>query len=234
MNREQLKWAMTLWMVLDHIGYFIPGTWAIAFHIVTRCVAPIFAYFIVEGYRYTSNRRRYALRLWGFGIAMSLGNLLSSYLLAIPVHNNIFLTLACGFSIIWAWDTLKNEQNPLHRVLARLLFALCIYLGLLSEGGFVLVPFMLITHLNFDNKKRQYIGYALLSLAHLLLTVVGADDLVTTIMLNPDWLFITCIPLLLLYNGKKGNAPSWSKWAFYVFYPLHLWIIAIVASLSLR
>ena len=38
------------------------------------------------------------------------------------------------------------------------------------------------------------------------------------------------IPLFLLYNEKKGHFP-WSKWVFYVFYPLHLAVIAILVAL---
>lgn len=36
------------------------------------------------------------------------------------------------------------------------------------------------------------------------------------------------IPLLFAYNGKRGYSPSWVKWGFYNFYPLHLVALALI------
>lgn len=30
------------------------------------------------------------------------------------------------------------------------------------------------------------------------------------------------------YNGKKGRYPTFSKWIFYVFYPMHLLVAYII------
>ena len=35
------------------------------------------------------------------------------------------------------------------------------------------------------------------------------------------------IPLLARYNGERGGG-KWSKWFFYVFYPLHLVILGLI------
>ena len=34
-------------------------------------------------------------------------------------------------------------------------------------------------------------------------------------------------PLLMLYNGERGGG-KYSKWFFYIFYPAHLLIIALI------
>lgn len=36
------------------------------------------------------------------------------------------------------------------------------------------------------------------------------------------------IPLIMLYNGKRGNQ---NKWAFYIFYPAHLLVIYLLKIL---
>lgn len=36
------------------------------------------------------------------------------------------------------------------------------------------------------------------------------------------------IPLLVAYNGERGYLPSWIKWGFYSFYPLHLVALALI------
>lgn len=38
-----------------------------------------------------------------------------------------------------------------------------------------------------------------------------------------QWMMIFALPLLLLYNGKRGNYP---KKLFYIYYPLHLFVLA--------
>ena len=42
---------------------------------------------------------------------------------------------------------------------------------------------------------------------------------------------VLSIPVLMMYNGQKGNNPQRNmimKWAFYSYYPLHLLIIGLI------
>ena len=44
-----------------------------------------------------------------------------------------------------------------------------------------------------------------------------------------EWAMLLVIPFILLYNGKRGiNNASFSKYMFYVVYPVHLWILMIL------
>ena len=40
------------------------------------------------------------------------------------------------------------------------------------------------------------------------------------------------IPLLLCYSGRRGRQSRLFKWAFYWFYPVHLWIIYLVQQFA--
>ncbi len=42
-----------------------------------------------------------------------------------------------------------------------------------------------------------------------------------------QWLMILVIPFLWTYNGKRGKG---MKWFYYLFYPLHIWILYIVCK----
>lgn len=46
-----------------------------------------------------------------------------------------------------------------------------------------------------------------------------------------QWLMIFCIPLIYVYNGKKGIG---SKWFFYFFYPIHIWILYIFSNIRIQ
>ena len=66
---DALKLLAILAMTLDHIAWLLfPGYPAqvmpLAMHIIGRLTCPIMCYFIAEGYHYTRNFRRYALRLF--------------------------------------------------------------------------------------------------------------------------------------------------------------------------
>ena len=44
---------------------------------------------------------------------------------------------------------------------------------------------------------------------------------------------VLSIPILMLYNGKRGPNPRFNafmKWFFYVYYPLHLLILGILRA----
>ena len=38
--------------------------------------------------------------------------------------------------------------------------------------------------------------------------------------------------MTVFYNGKKGRHPTFAKWFFYAFYPLHYLIIWVIFKLS--
>ena len=45
---------------------------------------------------------------------------------------------------------------------------------------------------------------------------------------------VLAIPVLATYNGERGKNPSvnkFLKWAFYIYYPLHLLVIGLIARL---
>ena len=41
-------------------------------------------------------------------------------------------------------------------------------------------------------------------------------------------MMLSCVLITLFYNGKKGKYPVFSKWFFYIFYPAHVLVAAIL------
>ncbi|GAA0409569.1 TraX family protein [Paenibacillus motobuensis] len=230
LNGFQIKLLMACLMVLDHIAYFIPENWVVIFHVITRVVGVWFAYGAVEGFMYTSNLKKYTMRLFSWAAFMFAGNSLLNLLFkdhGITVHNNIFLTLAIGVLMLAAITKIKN------RILGFICSAVLIVIGILiAEGGMVILPFMLITYFTYGKNKYRNIGYLCLSLVLFLMTFVNYGDLLTTITMlgiNSDFMFIFVIPFLYMYNGERGSNSKFAKYFFYIFYPAHLWIITTIA-----
>lgn len=238
MNRFQFKLFLAIFMVLDHIDFLVSEGVGIWLHILTRFVAVGFAYLAVEGFFYTKDITKYLMRLYIASGLMFLGNSLINFMLHKPqiaAYHNIFLTLALGVTMLWLYQKIE------HKVAKVIVTVLVLLLGFIfTEGGDVVLPFMIITYLNFHNSLRRNLWYLALS-AFLFMAIIGIppfpnspEGLKDLILLNPDFCFITIIPLLSLYNGQQGLKNKFSQYFFYVFYPAHLWILAIVHYLLIK
>lgn len=247
LDAYQLKLFMAGLMVLDHIK-IIPGlvspTAAGVLHLLTRSVGVWFAYLAVEGFLHTRNRIRYNGRLFLWAAFMEGGNLLLNLWLqsaGIVVYNNIFLTLAFGVLVLnLLFNREEGPRNPIgyrgRAMTAMRLLAAVLAIGvgaLFGEGGILLIPFMLITYLLRNNTKRRNIGYAVFAVLLFAMSFQWyPGDLPTTLnmlLMNSEWAFVSVIPFLALYNGERGRNDRFSKYFFYVFYPAHLWILAVIA-----
>lgn len=229
----QLKTIALIVMLMDHLYFAFPKVFPLWFHPLSRFVAPLFVFLMVEGLFHTRNKFKYNLRLFGWAIFMEVGNFIINKGLAskeVTVHNNIFMTLALGLAILNLFEISKKSEGA-KKVGLIVLAIVIIPLGLFTEGGIVLMPFTLITYFFRKNKKKAIIGYVILFIVSLFMNYTPYDTFGMTIemlMFNSDFLVITAVPFMLLYNGERGVNNKFSKYLFYVFYPLHLWILAIM------
>ena len=96
----------------------------------------------------------------------------------------------------------------------------------------MILPFMIITYYTYQNAKLRNILYIVLAAVICAIFFVPYDTVTATVKMlayNSDFMFITVIPFLYLYNGEHGPYNKFSKYFFYIFYPVHLWILAIIA-----
>lgn len=230
LNACQIKYIMAFLMLLDHLRYiynFIPPDLASIFTLVSRCVAPMFAYLAVEGIRHTRNLKKYCLRLFIFAGIMFAGNtalnalfktfsasLLENEQVRLFINNNVIFTLAAGVFcialIIWG-----KEKKGVAKYGYFVASAICFIAGVWGEWGSVIIPFMLVTYFFRDNKILRYLGYVFIEIIAILLYFS-----------EPFWFIM--FPFILLYNGERGSKSNFNKYFFYLFYPIHLWIIAII------
>lgn len=232
----QLKLLAITGMLINHMGIVFEWSrsmptlplFAIS-EFVGKFTFPIMAYLLVEGYHYTRDVKKYALRLAGFWVL----SIYPFYLLHRPdyafsltdVPNNIFFTLLMGLLLLIVYDKVKH---PVGRVLLVLLFA-----GLTLFSDWNLFGVLLIwAFYTFHTKKgiagtmlAYFLFFGILALIGLFTTttpVLSAIELFSTTG------FLAVGYLLLHYNGKRGYSPSWVKWGFYAFYPLHLILLEAV------
>ncbi|MGN0973136.1 MAG: TraX family protein [Bacilli bacterium] len=101
----------------------------------------------------------------------------------------------------------------------------------LVEGGILFVAIGLLLYFTKNNKKMLSIMYILISiLSFFLFRRLGYDrGFVSLIVPFADyqWMMIAALPLMLLYNNKKGIG---LKYFFYIFYPVHIIVLYIIGN----
>ena len=236
LNGTQIKYLMAFLMVFDHLHYlpnFLPLLWVSIFHALTRCVAVWFAFTAVEGFFHTSNLKAYLSRLYGWSLLMATGNFLLNWIFEyknIMLTNNIFLTLAVGVTLLTLFFKPFKGKEMWSYLAGIIVFTLGIFL---VEGGLVILLFMLITAGLRQKPRLRNIAYLALSLLLFLLSFQLYDNWGVTLemlLFNSDFLFITVLPFLSLYNGQRGSKTAFDKYFFYIFYPAHLWLLALLAA----
>ena len=85
------------------------------------------------------------------------------------------------------------------------------------EGGIFMVLLGLIFYIFRTNRKIQFLVLIILSFLAFYTNRTGVQ-----------WMMVFAIIPLYFYNGEKGRV---DKNFFYIFYPVHIYILYIVASL---
>lgn len=215
-----LKLIALVSMTVDHVGYFLFPEIEILRYI-GRLAFPIFAYMIGEGCLHTHDLRRYFVRIFALGVFCQVFEVAfdgSWYL-------NVLLTFS-GSIVIWYFaDRLRRKRNAGNAAalitVSVALLAVCEVLprfltkqefevdygfwGMLIPVAVALLP-----------KKPQKI-----TAVALLLCLIALHDGYTM-----SWFALCAVPLLILYNGKRGK---WRlKYLFYVYYPLHVAVLSVL------
>ena len=127
----------------------------------------------------------------------------------------------------------KEELSLFLRVGAVIL---CSALAYYANWNFVGVLWIVFFGVFRGNFKKQMISFSIIAfLLHIVPTFTYLDQGWAHEAM-PHWyqLFVfAAVPLLAMYNGRKGNGPRWLSPFFYYFYPAHLLLIYLI-NLLLR
>ena len=120
LNRNQLKYLVIVAMLIDHIAWaFVPTASLLGqvMHVIGRLTGPTMAYMLAEGYHYTRNVKKYAMRL---GIFAVISWLPFSYFERGCIHSafGVIYTLFLSLLAIWLWD--KGKCSVLWKQLGTL------------------------------------------------------------------------------------------------------------------
>ena len=221
-------------------------------YVIRGVTFPIMAFFLVEGFRRTSNIKKYMFRLLVFAIIAQIPYMLALGFFMLNIIFTILLSLIC--LVLYEKLYVKKQKHGLF--IATFIFII-LFSVFFFEGGFFGPILIFLFHVIKNEKERRtlplvYWGGTMLLMTlflHILMIFLTAFDLKDILaeiqipeylqlelMLAQYYVFsigsFAIIPLLRAYNGQLGKR---AKYLFYTFYPLHWAVLAIIAiALGLR
>lgn len=223
-----LKLIALTTMIIDHTGAALRPLYdTTIMRYIGRISFPLYAFFIAEGCRKTSNIKRYMFRLFIFALISEIPydllfcNIHSGYMQPFVfldfTRQNVFFTLFLGVLAIFVYQTAQKKRDPVVTWLGLFSVAVILYSAEFLRTDYGAYGTILIFML-YVAKKRSQQAFAMI--AGILL--IYHDRLTATSY--PFLIFaLISVVLILLYNGKQGPR---LKWLFYAIYPLHLLILA--------
>ena len=231
-NGNQLKLIAIIAMTIDHLAWTLaPGYstewWVLLCHLAGRLTAPIMWFFIVEGWHYTHDVRKYTLRL--FLLAL-VSHFAYNFCFGIPMlpfrEGSFFNQTSVAWSLAWGLVLLRIHSNE--KTASWLKFALTILICVISfPSDWSCVASMAILYMGVSRGdfKKQMVWMMVWSAVYALVYFLFLDRLYGLLQLG------TCltIPLLRRYNGRRGRWTGMGK-LFYVYYPLHLALLGLLRT----
>ncbi len=215
-GRDLLKIVAIVTMTIDHVNDILYSD-TLLLHIIGRLSFPLFAYLVALGIESTKKPKRYMVTLLSFALISQV-----PYFLAFGIQPferlNILFSLVLGALTIYFF----NRRNPLAFI--PLIFSILLN----TEGSYYVVLTVVCMKILKSNPKLGFLALFALNIQFLLIP-------------DAQVLSLFAVPLILLHiKGwlkketlipENSLAYAFRKYAFYVFYPLHLALLFLIKLL---
>ncbi len=233
LRKEALQILAVIFMLSDHIWatFMSFGNWMTY---VGRLAFPIFAFFVAEGFCRSSDVKKYALRLLGFGIISEIPfNLFYSSRIFNPYHQNVMFTLLLGLFAIIVIDRLKKDRSAKNialSVLWLLLIAIASVIGFADygfSGVITVVMFYLFRDFPFA-RVLQLVAMVLINIVFFEGQVIPVELFGKAFEIPTQAFAVFALIPIWLYGGKRYKKNKAVQYGFYAFYPLHMLVLYLI------
>lgn len=225
---------------------------------IGRVAAPVFLFLVAEGLRHTGDRKKYILRFYIAGAILTginqlLEDTLAQRLGFFEGFSNTFpmflYTALYVISIEKLWQARKDRDlkavclsilglaapfissffYPSVQGESRVMeIAFRMFMPTMGEIEYSFLFVLLGTAWYFiNNTRRSALLLTGLSVLSGVIYLFGIDvPVFWQVFTGGQWCMILAAPLLLFYNGQRGRS---CKYLFYIYYPLHQYLLFILA-----
>ena len=241
LDANSIKIIAIIAMTIDHVAWLLfPGYpcegLPVAMHLIGRITCPIMCYFIAEGYHYTKYIAKYTRRLFIFAFISHFAYIFSS---ANYVDWRSFIPFYYGevlnqTSVMWplAWGLVMLRIANSGKIKAQLKPVLVILICLItfpSDWSCIASLCILAFGTNRGNLKRQMLWMVFYVAMYSVVYFFALDRPYGLLQMA----VVLAVPVLMKYNGKRGASQKLNtimKYAFYIYYPLHLFVIGWIQA----
>ena len=179
-----------------------------------RLAFPLFCFLLVEGFLHTHDFKKYAMRMLGFALISEWPFDWAFFSGVYWGHQNVYFTLLLGLLAMKALDTYQTPEGmpALKGILGA---AVCFLAAALLHCDYDVLGLALILalYMTRKDKRAQCIAGAVFSLF----------EPVAPLAFGLVW----------FYSGERGGSSKLEQWAFYWFYPAHIFVLGILTNLLL-
>ena len=230
-----LKFIAAVAMTIDHIGVVIFPRLTIL-RIIGRIAFPIFAFMIAEGCRYTKNKLKYFLCVFGTATVCQIAYTLYSQSLYMSILVTFSISILLIFALQYMKKTLSSSKSEYgEKVLSIAVFflgvAAAFVLNCFVKIDYGFIGCMLPVFASIFESEKELLGFLRkLGVNFMRVLTFGIGLLLLVLYQGGIASYaLLALVLLALYSGKRGKLKM--KYFFYVFYPAHLLIINGISML---
>ena len=235
MNRRQIKLLAIAAMTIDHIALVFVPSGSILYYVmrlIGRLTAPLMAFMLTEGYRFTRSRSRYLLRLIIFALIsqpfyfrLAFGRAPES-ILEYCTHKNVMFTLAIGLLVMILFDSKKIQTAP-----SLILLGILISLAHFGDWSYLIPAWTIIFFCYYKrDTKKMIVLFALGSAT--LQTLIYLKEFDSFALFSFQYGTLLALVPISMYNGQRGNDrhKNLNRWFFYVYYPAHMVLLLVIRA----
>lgn len=239
LDSNTVKLIAIIAMTIDHIAWLVfpgydNGLIPVVLHIIGRLTCPIMCYFVVEGYHHTKNINKYTIRMFVFAVVSHFAYIFASSSFVdlksfIPFYYGDFFNQT---SVMWplAWGLVMlrvvNSERIKSSIKVILVLLICV-ITFPSDWSCIASLCILAMGTNRGKFKKQMLWMVFYVALYSVVYFFALDKLYGIIQMA----VILAIPVIMMYNGQRGHNQRINKvmkWLFYIYYPLHLFIIGCI------
>lgn len=241
-NSNTIKLIAILAMTIDHIAWAVyPGypreIVPLLMHLIGRITCPVMCYFIAEGFHYTKNINRYTARLFGFSVISHFCYIFASaefvdWKSFIPFYyGNLLNQTSVMWSLAWGLVMLRvADSKKTGNAGKTLLILLICIISFPSDWSCIASLWVLAFGTNRGAWKNQTFWLIFYVAIYAVVYFFAIDPVYGLLQMG----VVLAIPVIRQYNGQRGKNPAVNrvvKWLFYIYYPLHLFVIGLLLHL---
>ena len=246
LTSTKLKIIAIVAMTINHIGHSfqLGSTYPLLFDFslfIGYLTFPIMAFLLTEGYQYTKNKWKYAKRLLVFAIVSIIPFHFAFDVIqgkSINLVNNIFFTLFISLVHLIVHEEIDKRFEKVEKTGFKFISLVIFwYLSHWSDWGNYGVLLTFAFYKLQDKKYRIVLPIVALFLMQFTLMWMNYSEFSKQLSITrplSTFGILLLVPLLYIYNGKRGKTPDWLKYGFYVYYPAHLLVIVVIRIITFK